>query len=140
MQQTYKFISLVNCSLSLIFCFVLFLGYDCNDWETDSICYPQLDGNSDGTRQSNRTCKSLVEPYNDTIQILTENCTFDAGLSVNKFYVFLQQAKLKKYYLEFMLYVYGWIAWGWEAYFCNYRHYVSQCSVRTMDWLPNFPH
>ena len=38
------------------------------------------------------------------------------------------------------MYVYGWIAWGWEAHFRNYRHYVSQCPVSTLDWLPNFPH
>ena len=34
----------------------------------------------------------------------------------------------------------GWIAGGWEAYSCNYRHYVSQCPVSNLDWLPNFPH
>ena len=27
-----------------------------------------------------------------------------------------------------------------EAHFHNYRHYVSQCPVSTLDWLPNFPH
>ena len=41
---------------------------------------------------------------------------------------------------SYAAYVYGWIAWGWEAHFCNYRHYVSQCPVSTLDWLPNFPH
>lgn len=67
----------------------MFVGYNCSDWKTDAICYPRSPGNKNGTKQSNRTCKSLVESYNDTIQIHTENCTFDAGLSVNKFYVFL---------------------------------------------------
>ena len=60
----------------------MFLAYNCSDWETDGICYPKSPGNKDGTRQSNRTCQSLIETYNDTIQILAENCTFDAGLSV----------------------------------------------------------
>ena len=38
------------------------------------------------------------------------------------------------------LVLYGWIAGGWEAHFRNYRHFVSQCPVSTLDWLPNFPH
>ena len=37
-------------------------------------------------------------------------------------------------------FLYGWIAGGWEAHFHNYRHFVSQCPVSTLDWLPNFPH
>ena len=37
------------------------------------------------------------------------------------------------------MYVYGWISWGWEAHFRNYRHYVSQCPISTLEGLPNFP-
>ena len=40
----------------------------------------------------------------------------------------------------YFLFLYGWIAGRWEAHFRNYRHFVSQCSVSTLDWLPNFPH
>ena len=36
------------------------------------------------------------------------------------------------------LFLYGWIAGGWEAHFRNYSHYV--CPVGTLKWLPNFPH
>ena len=42
--------------------------------------------------------------------------------------------------LFLFLFLYGWIAGGWEAHFCNYRHFVSQSLVSTLDWLPNFPH
>ena len=38
------------------------------------------------------------------------------------------------------LFTFGWIAKGREAYSHNYRHYVSQCPVSPLDWLPNFPH
>ena len=44
------------------------------------------------------------------------------------------------YFITFYLFLYGWIAGGWEAHFRNYRHFVSQCPVSTLDWLPNFPH
>ena len=38
------------------------------------------------------------------------------------------------------LFLYGWIAGSWEAHIRNYRHYVSQCPVSTLEWLLNFPH
>ena len=40
----------------------------------------------------------------------------------------------------YFLFLYGWIAGRWEAHFRNYRHFVSQCPVSTLDWLSNFPH
>ena len=49
----------------------------------------------------------------------------------------LSKLKLKKCLFIFL---YGWIAGGWETHFCNYRHFVSQCAVSTLDLLPNFPH
>ena len=32
------------------------------------------------------------------------------------------------------LFKFGWITGGWEAYSCNYRHYVTQCSVSPLAW------
>ena len=39
-----------------------------------------------------------------------------------------------------LVFLYGWIAGSWETHFSNYWHFVSQCPVSTLDWLPNFPH
>ena len=36
------------------------------------------------------------------------------------------------------LFLYGWIAG--DCNLRNYRHFVSQCPVSTLEWLPNFPH
>ena len=30
-------------------------------------------------------------------------------------------------------FLFGWISGGWEAYSRNYRHYVSQCLISTLD-------
>ena len=46
----------------------------------------------------------------------------------------------KSHFEKFIEFLYGWIAGGWEAHFRNYRHFVSQCPVSTLDWLSNFPH
>ena len=31
-------------------------------------------------------------------------------------------------------------AGGWKTHYCNYRNYVNQCPVSTLDWQSNFPH
>ena len=52
----------------------------------------------------------------------------------------LQNKRQKGLKKDVSICVYDWIAWGWEAHFRNYRNYVSQYPVSTLDWLPNFPH
>ena len=78
-----------------------------------------------------RSLKAISWIVNSIIQNLKQIVKFK--FLVHNFFRCLKMA-------SYAAYVYGWIAWGWEAHFCNYRHYVSQCPVRTLNWLPNFPH
>ena len=52
--------------------------------------------------------------------------------------IFSELSDIKNMFL--FLFLYGWNAVGWESHFRNYRYFVSQYPVSTLDWLPNFPH
>ena len=55
-------------------------------------------------------------------------------------YLFTVETRSIIFNINVLYFLYGWIAGSWEAHFRNYRHFVSQYPVSTLDWLPNFPH
>ena len=61
-----------------------------------------------------------------------DNFYYDSPYFLGKYYRYTSCWKIP--HCPFKTCIVNWIAWGWEAHFRNYRHFVSQCPVSTLDW------